>query len=117
MEPLIKLVGLHSLHIAEKCAPHCVTGVSPYQWIRQYSPASKAQPPVKIDHMIPVLWFSHETEFKCQIDGRTWQQKPFLYQGKCLHWLRDTFIGLNNADKKQAFDLLEAFNCETLVNI
>lgn len=60
---------------------------------------------------------NHETEFTCQIDGRTWQQKPFLYQGKCLHWLRDTFNGLNNADKKQAFDLLEAFNCESLVNL
>ena len=29
---------------------------------------------------------NQDSEFQCQIDGRTWQQKPFLYQGKCLNW-------------------------------
>jgi glutathione S-transferase len=58
---------------------------------------------------------NNEHEFQCLIDGRTWQQKPFLYQGKCLHWLREAFNALNSHDKELAFVLLKEFHCEALV--
>ena len=57
-----------------------------------------------------------QAEFQCQIDGKTWQQKPFLYQGKCLNWLRKSFNTLEYDDKNQAFNILEKFHCEGLVN-
>ena len=59
---------------------------------------------------------NQEPEFTCQIDGRTWQQKPFLYQGKCLHWLRDAFNALSHADQSQALEILNEFHCDNLVN-
>ena len=57
---------------------------------------------------------NQQDEFQCLIDGRLWQQKPFLYQGKCLHWLREAFNHLNDKDKQHAFSILKEFHCEAL---
>ena len=34
-----------------------------------------------------------------ELDGRAWSQNPFPYQAKCLHWLKQSFAALSDADQ------------------
>lgn len=48
------------------------------------------------------------------IDGRTWVQRPFPYQRKCLGWLREHRKSLAPEDRRAADRLLEGTGCEAL---
>ncbi len=56
----------------------------------------------------------NKEQFSCMIDGRLWQQKPFLYQGKCLMWLRQEFNALSDSDQVLAIDVMSSSGCQVL---
>lgn len=47
-----------------------------------------------------------DTEFRTEIDGQTWSQPTFGYQGKCLRWNREEFSRLSVSDQSLARDIL-----------
>ncbi|MBJ19532.1 MAG: glutathione S-transferase [bacterium] len=51
---------------------------------------------------------------ECVIDGRTWSQKPFPYQGKCLQWLRRDYAALEEADRLFVDQTLQGTGLENL---
>ena len=56
----------------------------------------------------------NKEQFSCMIDGRLWQQKPFMYQGKCLMWLRQEFNALSESDQQQAISMMAGSGCQVL---
>lgn len=50
-----------------------------------------------------------------QIDGAAWEQKPFPYQGKCLVWLKEAFMQLDDKDQDFVRKILETNNCDRLI--
>ena len=55
-------------------------------------------------------------EWESEIDGKLWKQMPFVYQAKCLIWIREEFRNLNNAHQTRVLQLLEGSGCEVLIN-
>ncbi len=49
------------------------------------------------------------------VEGKTWEQQPFPYQGKCLQWLRVEYARLSTDDRARVDALLAGTGCETLV--
>jgi len=56
----------------------------------------------------------NKDQFSCMIDGRLWQQKTFMYQGKCLNWLRQEFNALSESDQQQAISMMAGSGCQVL---
>ncbi|MEM7093608.1 MAG: glutathione S-transferase N-terminal domain-containing protein [Actinomycetota bacterium] len=54
-------------------------------------------------------------EVVCQIDGETYRQGPFKYQGKCLQWLREAYTALGDDDRGRVDAALAGTGCEVLV--
>ena len=46
--------------------------------------------------------------------GKTWMQKSFPYQKKCLQWLRDEFNALSKAEQDDFLNILVGTNCEQI---
>ena len=55
-------------------------------------------------------------EWESEIDGKLWKQMSFVYQAKCLAWIREEFEKLNDKEKTKVFQLLEGSGCEVLIN-
>lgn len=53
-------------------------------------------------------------EVETEVDGRPWRQQPFPYQAKCLHWLRQAYVRLEDADRTRVDALLAGTGCEAL---
>ena len=53
-------------------------------------------------------------EVVCEIDGATYRQGPFAYQGKCLGWMRDGYQSLSDADRSRVDGILAGTGCEVL---
>jgi hypothetical protein len=53
-------------------------------------------------------------EAVCEIDGQTYRQGPFAYQGKCLKWLRDGYVALSDTDRSRVDAVLDGTGCEIL---
>jgi len=51
---------------------------------------------------------------ECEIDGQPWVQEPFVYQAKCLNWLREAYAALSAADRRRADGVLDGTGCELL---
>jgi glutathione S-transferase len=54
-------------------------------------------------------------QVETEIDGGRWVQQPFVYQGKCLQWLREEYAALDPADRKAADAALAGTGCEALL--
>ena len=52
--------------------------------------------------------------FSCVIDGHGYSQGTFVYQRKCLAWIRNQYAALNVADRTDVDALLEGTGCESL---
>lgn len=50
----------------------------------------------------------------CEIDGKPWVQEPFVYQAKCLRWLRAAYSSLEPSDRRRVDQLLEGTGCAPL---
>ena len=53
-------------------------------------------------------------EVDCDVEGGTYRQAPFKYQGKCLQWLREDYARLDGADRSRVDAMLAGTGCETL---
>ncbi len=53
-------------------------------------------------------------EMACEIDGQTYRQGPFGYQGKCLQWLREQYDALSETDRGRVDAVLDGTGCEVL---
>lgn len=53
-------------------------------------------------------------EMSCTIDGATYSQAPFGYQGKCLMWLREHHTALSAPDRAAVDAILTGTGCEVL---
>ena len=51
---------------------------------------------------------------ECTIDGRTWVQRPFPYQARCLRWLREGHAALEAGDRRDADAILAGTGWERL---
>jgi hypothetical protein len=51
---------------------------------------------------------------ECEVDGEPWVQEPFVYQAKCLRWLREAYGALPDEAKSKVDKLLEGSGCERL---
>jgi hypothetical protein len=51
----------------------------------------------------------------CTIDGHEYRQGTFVYQGKCLGWLRDAYAALSAADRSAVDVVLDGTGCEQLL--
>jgi len=49
------------------------------------------------------------------VEGKSWQQEPFAYQGKCLQWLRIEYARLSEDDQARVDTLLQDTGCEALL--
>ena len=52
--------------------------------------------------------------FSCVIDGHGYSQGTFVYQRKCLAWIRDEYAALNVADRADVDAMLAGTGCEAL---
>jgi len=50
------------------------------------------------------------------VEGQPWQQEPFAYQAKCLHWIRIEYAKLDGPERARVDDLLAATGCAGLVS-
>ena len=55
------------------------------------------------------------SEVHAEVEGVTWVQQAFPYQGKCLRWLREEHAALGAADRAWVDGLLQAQGCAALV--
>jgi len=55
-----------------------------------------------------------DARMECEIDGRSWAQRSFPYQAKCLRWLRAARADLSPGDRSAAGALLAGSGCEVL---
>jgi glutathione S-transferase len=53
-------------------------------------------------------------EVRTEVEGKTWVQKPFPYQAKCLKWLRESYRALSPADRSAVDGILRGTGCERL---
>ena len=58
---------------------------------------------------------SGQSEVETEVDGATWRQEPFPYQGKCLQWLRIEYARLAESERAQVDAILEGTGCEALL--
>lgn len=57
---------------------------------------------------------SGASEVVCELNGDTYRQAPFAYQGKCLHWLRQGYQALSDQDRARVDSVLAGTGCEVL---
>jgi glutathione S-transferase len=58
---------------------------------------------------------SGEQQWRTKIDGETWEQQTFPYQGKCLQWINQQYQALSIADKQKVDSVLSDTGCESLL--
>ncbi len=51
---------------------------------------------------------------ECEIDGQPWVQEPFVYQAKCLRWLREAYAALDERSRRRVGEVLEGTGCEAI---
>lgn len=54
-------------------------------------------------------------EVRCEVEGATWVQEPFPYQGKCLQWLRIEYARLSEEERAQVNAIIHGTGCEALI--
>ena len=53
-------------------------------------------------------------QVETEIDGQPWVQRPFPYQAKCLHWLRQGYARLDGDDRASVDAALDGTECDKL---
>jgi len=62
--------------------------------------------------------FKHDSDIiQTTIDGCEWTQPRFPYQLKCLNWIREEYLALNDEDRRVVNELLAGTGCERLIRI
>ena len=76
--------------------------------------ASRVEVPICVDSANHEALAAGKDRVECEIDGRSWTQKPFPYQGKCLQWLREDYARLDDTDRRFVDTTLRGTGCEAL---
>ena len=53
-------------------------------------------------------------QVECEVDGQPWVQESFVYQAKCLGWLRKAYTELDETARGRVDRLLLGTGCEPL---
>jgi hypothetical protein len=53
-------------------------------------------------------------QVECEVDGQRWVQESFVYQAKCLGWLRKAYFALDDAARGRVDRFLLGTGCEPL---
>lgn len=56
-----------------------------------------------------------EKEWQAEIDGASWRQQSFPYQGKCLQWINHKYLALSSENQGRVDKLLSGTGCEVLL--
>ena len=80
---------------------------------RMLAEAGRSYAPFMVANAAALM--SGADEVVCEIDGQTYRQGPFKYQGKCLQWLREDYAALSEADRERVDAVLAGTGCEVLV--
>ncbi len=56
-----------------------------------------------------------EKQWEAEIDGASWVQQSFPYQGKCLQWINGQYQALSDADKQKVDAILAGTGCEQII--
>ena len=51
---------------------------------------------------------------ECEVDGQRWVQEPFVYQAKCLRWLREAYAALDEGSRRRVSAVLEGTGCDAM---
>ena len=46
-------------------------------------------------------------KLEMELDGKPWEQTPFVYQAKCLQWLREAYTALSDKDRARVDRVLD----------
>ena len=57
---------------------------------------------------------SGEEMLECELDGKPWVQEAFVYQAKCLTWLKQRYDHLGEMDKARLDNVLSGTGCDAL---
>ena len=57
-----------------------------------------------------------EKTFTTTVDGKLWQQPTFAYQVKCLRWINERYMQLNDDHAQLANDVLERANLQAMIS-
>lgn len=79
---------------------------------RMIAEAGRSYAPFMVANAEAVM--SGADEVVCEIDGQTYRQGPFKYQGKCLEWLRADYATLSDADREHVDAVLAGTGCEVM---
>ncbi|MEM7361171.1 MAG: glutathione S-transferase [Pseudomonadota bacterium] len=58
---------------------------------------------------------SGDKQWEAEIDGATWSQQSFPYQGKCLQWINEQYQQLDQRDQQRVKQVLDGTGCEALL--
>ena len=53
-------------------------------------------------------------KMEATLDGQPWEQNPFIYQAKCLQWLREAYTELGDTDRARVDAVLGSTGCLSL---
>ncbi len=56
-----------------------------------------------------------EKQWSAVIDGQPWQQRSFPYQAKCLQWINEQYMALNDVDRQSVDAILSGTGCEAVI--
>jgi glutathione S-transferase len=106
-------------HVEDLCGAACTED----DWVKRDSiPQTLLALLKEMGHVyVPVMLANEEAlnagndKVQTEVDGTTWVQDPFPYQGKCLAWVRDEYRKLSIPDRTAVDRLLEGTGCEALV--
>lgn len=56
-----------------------------------------------------------EKSWSAEIDGNPWEQRTFPYQAKCLQWINEKYLSLNDVDQKRVDDIFSGTGCESII--
>lgn len=133
---LSQLIGLDptSRAIAHEVSPRCVawvqqledlTGLEPQQkdWLaleqqseglkQLLAEIGKTFVPAQLANAKAMQ--AGESMWSCEIDGITWTQQTFAYQGKCLQWTNEIYQGLCEADQLRVDNFLKGTGIEAML--
>ena len=56
-----------------------------------------------------------EKNWSSIIDGQPWEQRSFPYQAKCLQWINEQYLALNDIDRQKVDAMLAGTGCEAVI--
>jgi len=88
------------------------TGALPDTLMRILGEIGRVYPPLLLANAAALK--AGDKQVQTIIDGSQWVQDPFVYQGKCLAWLRRDHAALSPADREHFDRIIAGSGCEPI---